>query len=709
MHDPESTTRPAPPALGLDDFMRAFAPTARSNRSVKALYKLLGSLAIDGTLDGPLDARVEAVERLAKWVRDRARVPAPEDAPREPLPQPGRLRLLLQVLHEVPGYGALVAQLVGSVLAETSGLQLFACRGLPSDRGLVGETVDRLSRRLLPAPHDERDLGQLVEFMFPKRRDAEWLHALEPATIEALVAVLQAHDPTILRPLRASVAEAIALLAIRTSALGFSDDLRKRSAPAPLADSPFYRLPRHAQDLARSLDDTREGVLAGHATACRATAEECRGALDGVLLALEDQGVSVDVVYRVELIVKSLDRMERLLATLAQEGGAPAHDAASKLLARLVEDKLRDRNLVEIARTNLRLLARKIIERAGTTGEHYITVSRAEYRNMLISAGGGGLLTAGTAALKFLIGWAKFAPFVEGALAATNYSGSFIVMQLLGMTLATKQPSMTAAALAGALRKADERRDLAEMSTTIARITRSQLAAAIGNIGMVIPACFGLDFAWQRLYGRHFLDEATAHYVLHSLHPFESGTVFYAALTGVLLWTASVGAGWLENWAVYRRLPEAIAEHRIRRLIGRGIPAWFSRFFARNISGFGGNTTLGVLLGMTPVLGKFFGLPLDVRHVTLSTGALTLGCCALGSHSLTEPAFAYAALGIGIIGVLNFGVSFALAIAVALRAREVQTNVLRIALATTKQFFRTPLAFFYPPASEGAAAAARHH
>ena len=42
----------------------------------------------------------------------------------------------------------------------------------------------------------------------------------------------------------------------------------------------------------------------------------------------------------------------------------------------------------------------------------------------------------------------------------------------------------------------------------------------------------------------------------------------FAAFTGVLLWLSSIGAGWLENWAVYRRLPEAIAEHRIKRIIG---------------------------------------------------------------------------------------------------------------------------------------------
>src|SRR6185503_9029508 len=306
--------------------------------------------------------------------------------------------------------------------------------------------------------------------------------------------------------------------------------------------------------------------------------------------------------------------------------------------------------------------------------EHYITSTFGEYMKMIVSAGGGGVLTAGTTALKFVVGWARFAPFVEGMLSAANYAASFLLMQICGFTLATKQPSMTAAALAGTLRETAGHPDLSALVEMIARITRSQLAAAIGNVGLVIPSAFFFDRFWQSVHGRPFLDDATARYVIHSLHPTESGTIFFAALTGVFLWCSSIAAGWLENWAVYRRLPEAIAEHRMGRIVGRRTMQWLSRFYLRNIAGVGGNTSLGLLLGMTPVMGKFFGLPLDVRHVTLSTGALTLSLAALGPAALSTEAFWAAALGIVIIGILNFGVSFVLALAVALRARQVDRS-----------------------------------
>jgi site-specific recombinase len=57
-----------------------------------------------------------------------------------------------------------------------------------------------------------------------------------------------------------------------------------------------------------------------------------------------------------------------------------------------------------------------------------------------------------------------------------------------------------------------------------------------------------------------------------------------------------------------------------------------------------------------------------------------------------------ACLGIVFMGLLNFGVSFALALVVALRARDVPRGERRtLPLAVMRRFFRKPAEFFYPP------------
>ncbi|MCU1278320.1 MAG: agmG, partial [bacterium] len=288
--------------------------------------------------------------------------------------------------------------------------------------------------------------------------------------------------------------------------------------------------------------------------------------------------------------------------------------------------------------------------------------------------------------------------------ASLNYATSFLVMQLCGFTLATKQPSMIAAALAGSLHGSGDKEhgELDDLVTLIQRICRSQLAAAIGNVGLVIPAAIAFNIAYTRLHGTPFLDEHAAEHTIESFHPLHSGTIFFAALTGVLLWMSSLGAGWLENWVTYRRLPEAIAKHPLGRIIGRRTMRWFARKLQHSVAGIGGNVAIGLLLGMTPVVGRFFGLPLEVRHVTLSTGSLALAGCTLGLHA---PHFAAAIAGIAIMLSLNFGVSFACALFVALRARGISHAGGRLLRAILVRFVREPLPFLLPVGADASGSA----
>jgi site-specific recombinase len=257
---------------------------------------------------------------------------------------------------------------------------------------------------------------------------------------------------------------------------------------------------------------------------------------------------------------------------------------------------------------------------------------------------------------------------------------------------------MTAATLAGSIRATGEPGRLDELVTQVARICRSQLAAAAGNVGAVTVGAVALDRIWRWRFGHPVITVEKASTVFASLHPLHSGTVLFAAATGVILWLSSLAAGSVENFAVYHRLPQAIAEHRAGRLVGSRLTRWAGERFARNVSGVGGSVALGFMLGMFPVVAKFVGLPLDVRHVTLSTGTLALAVCALGQPALHGHGLLAAAGGIGIIFALNLGVSFTLALAVALRARAVPArDSLRLAGALLRRFLRRPGEFLLPP------------
>jgi site-specific recombinase len=254
---------------------------------------------------------------------------------------------------------------------------------------------------------------------------------------------------------------------------------------------------------------------------------------------------------------------------------------------------------------------------------------------------------------------------------------------------------MTAATIAQTMHEGDADREA--LVTVMARLVRSQIAAAMGNVVTVGDTAWAIDLWWTARHGAPFLTEDYAHGVLSALHPTRSGTIGFAMYTGLALWVSSLCAGALENWAVYRRLPEAIAEHRVRRIVGARATGWASRVFARNIAGIGGNVSIGLMLGMTTVIGRFVGVPIDVRHITLSTGQTVFALRSLGASALATPEARYALLGLLCVLVLNLGVSFVLAIVVAMRAREVGFGTaLRLFADMFVGFVRSPLRFFLP-------------
>lgn len=644
---------------------------------------LLRTLLVRCKPDAPLAEQVTALEHLGRFIVAGPTIPAP-------LAHPAltRLELLVVALERVPAARARFQATLHAVLSQTRAVKLFGEVGLPNDRGLWAETTDRLARRFLPEPPALHELWMLASHIVRRADDMTWLGPAADPLLHRLAAVGGAAWD----PLRQSILDAISLIATRIAAQGMSEAFRTRIEAGAIRESPLYQLTRVSPAEMPPLIDA------------------ARRHLDQVRVALEEHGVSIDVVYSLDSIERGLSRIEILLPFVdGADDIEPTYEIRA-VLGAVGFGLAGGRSFTQLLSDNLRLLARKVIERAGRTGEHYVTSSKGEYWKMLASAFGGGVLTLGTAAAKFQIKWGHWPLFVDGLLSSIDYAASFLIMQLLGFTLATKQPSMTAAALAGTIRDRAGPGRLDELVRLIARIARSQFAAAVGNVSGVIVTSLLFNELYYRATGSPFLGDKDAKGVVASFDPFGSGTIFFAALTGCILWVSSLFAGWFENWVVYRRLPEAIEHHRFGKRVGKHRMAKAARFLEHHAAGFGGSVSLGFMLGMVPVFAKFFGLPLDVRHITLSTGGLTLAMSSAGIETIGWSAFLLAALGIAFIGLLNFGVSFALALVVAMRARDVPRGERRtLPGAVLRRFFRNPLEFFYPPKETGTEHPPAHH
>ena len=165
---------------------------------------------------------------------------------------------------------------------------------------------------------------------------------------------------------------------------------------------------------------------------------------------------------------------------------------------------------------------------------------------------------------------------------------------------------------------------------------------------------------------------------------------------------SSLAAGLSANWSAFRSLPQAVARSaRLRALLGEERARWLGDQVDRHFSGVVAYVVLGFLLGFVPVLFQFAGVGLEVRHVTLSAAALALDASALFSAgALTAGPVVWAGVGIALIGVLNFGVSFALGLRVALRARGLAAiDRRRLWRALLAALLRAPGRFFLPPSA----------
>ena len=643
--------------------------------------------------DAALAQRVQWIEHLVAWIRARGGA----DAEGAAAPAT-RLKFFLQVLDRHPERKMAVSLLLRSTLRELDAVGLLCETGLPRANAFFQELIGRFSAKLFPAPPAANDMAVLFRRLFPTEEDADWVAALAPQVVDGVADLLlhaatqDSQEPWL--RLRRDAADALMILASHVQAIGLSQVVRQRTATERALDTPFAGLSSAVHDYVEAASGSEQ--IANEAPAVKSHIARCARSISDVTGHLENYGVSIDLVYQLERAQLSLDRMEALVAM--HRASAPDRVAIAHFVASLIRANDAQNSVRALLAEDLKLMTRRIVESARKTGDHYITRDGSEYRAMLASAAIGGALTGLTVTIKIAAGGHGLPPFIDGLVASTNYALSFVLIHLLHGTLATKQPAMTAATMAHHLNAARARGRLRGFVSEVASLVRSQVAAIAGNLALVVPSALAVQSLLLLVGFGHLPDHDHALKYVESLS-LASAAPFYAAFTGVLLWLSAVIAGWFENWATYRRLPEAIAQApRIKALLGNERAARVAVLIENNVAALGGNVSLGFLLGMAPVVAAFFGPPLDVRHVTLSTGQLALASWSYGSGIFALPAFWWAVAGIGAIGIMNLSVSFGLALWVAIRSTgRGAVSRKRLRRAVIAHLVTAPRDFLLPP------------
>ncbi|MFY9460778.1 MAG: recombinase, partial [Aquabacterium commune] len=595
--------------------------------------------------------------------------------------------------HAHPARRERVVALLAAVWRDTDVAALLSDFGFSPRAAFLNELGERLRGRVLPQSPETHDLAVLFGLLFSDADDADWLAALDAATLDGIGALWQdalAHDATPFGdPQRAPLGwrdafyDAMLYLATQVRAIGFSPAFRGRMGISVSRDFDVVgadpndgelggqgdastraafrqlthvieRMRDHA--LAIALAPSLEAAQAPTATLLqeaqylRVLLDTCAEAARGLHGHLDTQGISVNLVFQIDQLCERCRRIALLLdVVLAPQPGPALH----RLVLTLVTIGRDRRSVRALFSQHTSQLARRVAERSAETGEHYITRTRAEYMNMLARASGGGAVLAGTTFMKFVVLSLGLSPFMAGFGAGVNYAVSFVLVQWLHFTVATKQPAMTAPAMATKLADVHSDEAVEGFVDEVAHLLRSQMAGIVGNLMVVAPLVLGVQVLAWWVNGRPLVNAHEAHHVLETL-TLLGPTLWYAAFTGVLLFASSILAGWAENAFVLHRLDSALRFNpHIQAWLGEARAARWSAWWRENVSGLAANISLGLMLGIVPVVAHFLGLPLDVRHVTLSTGQVAAAIGTLGLPVLHEPQLWWCVAALPLTGVLN--------------------------------------------------------
>ena len=543
--------------------------------------------------------------------------------------------------------------------------------GLPDEAFLVRELLARAVRHLLPVDEVEGDLYVLMDSLNLKESDARWVASLSQPLIASWAETF--------RPSTFSILASCKILALRATNVALSRDLIAFADDEDITKSPFFHLPGIVEHVIRHPEDF-------HLWEQQRAA--CEDQLQTVNQSLADRGSSANLIFRVRLLRSLLGRIQQVISL-----ERPDSDAR-KLAVTVVHGFASQRRIRGVLSASARRLARSVVERTGRAGKHYIAKDTQQWGLMGLGAVLAGVITSFTALFKYSLSAMIHAPMLLAVAHSLNYVVSFLLMQAGGFLLASKMPAVTAATLVDAME--DPAKD---HMASLQAISKTQFIVTISNLIGAIPASIAIDRLYNVVRGHPFLPEPAAEHGIRMLFPQASLTILFAITTGVFLWLSSLATGWTANYLALHRMGSAISNSlRIRHKLGPARAEKLANWVKHHAPGSVGYIILGFLLGAVPIMFELFGIPLEVRHVTLAAASLGYALDASLLHGQLHWQDALLAFsGIALVGILNIVTSFVLSFLLAIRARnigEVQSR--RFWREVGQELLAHPFSFLLP-------------
>ncbi|EIW93438.1 site-specific recombinase [Capnocytophaga sp. oral taxon 412 str. F0487] len=619
--------------------------------------------------------------------------------------------LIAEIKHK-PECIAFFKEKLHNVFANKQKVILFTDAGLLNSVSFFKELRRRISRQLLPDQPSEENIQYVLNQLFYRPSDVKWVHQIPLDNWKELFEILAVstfYEDSEGKTTSKQILLAIMILSQRMGGLALQTDVRRMVPEYAHLNSPFIALDDELNNLARTLskEDNPYLYIQDHELDYKQLnilAGQCEDFVNKADANTSKYGVSFSVNQTLLLIRQQIKRIKRLYNYLFIEKEADKCEKTIAFYLDMVKTNSKKNNIRKLIDDSVYNITYEITNYTGKTGEHYITSTTGEYFKMLKTALWGGVIVGFMCLVKLYMSMQPDqSDFFRALNYSFNYAIGFVLIYLTGSTLATKQPAMTASTIAKTLESLsdndnnkEKQKHYTEFSALFTRLFRSQFIAFVGNVFGAFPVSMLLAIGMSYLSGYNIATKKSLH-LLEDLNIWHTPVFLHACIAGIFLFLSGIIAGNVASVNNFNNFYYRLSEHPfLKGFFGKvrmqRVANWMQQKWPSVVS----NIWFGVFMGSAWAIGHFFGLPIDIRHITFASGNLAYGLYGMNFIISLENIF-WCILGIGIIGLGNFIVSFGLSLWIALRSREVPASELKyLGRCVWRAFKARPRAFFFP-------------
>ena len=619
--------------------------------------------------------------------------------------------LITEIKHK-PDSIAFFKEKLHNVFANKQKVILFTDAGLLNSVSFFKELRRRISRQLLPDQPSEENIQYVLNQLFYRPSDVKWVHQIPLDNWKELFEILAVstfYEDSESKTTSKQILLAIMILSQRMGGLALQTDVRRMVPEYAHLNSPFIALDDELNNLARTLskEDKPYLYIQDHELDYKQLnilAGQCEDFVNKADANTSKYGVTFSVNQTLLLIRQQIKRIKRLYNYLFIEKEADKCEITIAFYLDMVKTNSKKNNIRKLIDDSVYNITYEITNYTGKTGEHYITSTTGEYFKMLKTALWGGVIVGFMCLVKLYMSMQPDqSDFFRALNYSFNYAIGFVLIYLTGSTLATKQPAMTASTIAKTLESLsdndnnkEKQKHYTEFSALFTRLFRSQFIAFVGNVFGAFPVSMLLAIGMSYLSGYNIATKKSLH-LLEDLNIWHTPVFLHACIAGIFLFLSGIIAGNVASVNNFNNFYYRLSEHPfLKGFFGKvrmqRVANWRQQKWPSVVS----NIWFGVFMGSAWAIGHFFGLPIDIRHITFASGNLAYGLYGM-NFIISLENILWCILGIGIIGLGNFIVSFGLSLWIALRSREVPASELKYLGRCVWRAFKThPRAFFFP-------------